>query len=298
MFAIALVFGTLYIVGRGAFGMILTMHAAPAAWFWTITLWFVLCAAAARAARAAYREALCHLGARHRLMALARPRGAMFILAGVFAPKLPTTGAAVTAAAVYAALLGYAALLTAFPGMRDRIDRFCHDQLFEAQRASDLQALGLPPAPAEPAARPVPRVAPYSDQDLSVAHVEPLVRTPTQDTSPREFIHVHYGGKLAAVAAANEYFLVGRYAELDPDNPESQFVSMMAVYAMELASGQRHSTYSDDAARIVARITLVPAEVFERGLIDRDATAKAYGVPIWELGPEAIELTRRALAGS
>jgi hypothetical protein len=67
----------------------------------------------------------------------------MFILAGVFAPNLPTVGAAVAAGGLYAGLLAFAALLTAFPRVRDHVDRFCHDQLFDEQRASDLQAAGL-----------------------------------------------------------------------------------------------------------------------------------------------------------
>ena len=299
MFAIALVFGTLYIVSRGVFGMILTTHAAAAACFWTVALWLVLCAAAARTARTAHREALRHLDASHRLMALARPRAVVFILAGVFAPKPPTAAAAAAAVGLYGGLLAYAAALTAFPRLRDDVDRFCHDQLYDNQRSTDLEAMGLPaPRPAAQAPLPLPRVAPYSDQELSLADVEPLMRPSPPDSYQGEIIHVHYGGKLAAVASANEYFLVGPYSELVQDSPEAQFVSMMAVYAQEIASGQRWGTYSDHAARIVARISLIPAEVFERGLIDRDAAAKAYGVPIWELGPEAIELTRRALVGS
>lgn len=299
MFAIALVCGTLYIVGRGVFGMILTMHAAAAAWLWTAALWLVLCVAAARAAQTAHRDALRHLGSCHRLMALAQPRAAIFVLGGVFAPKLPTAGATAAVVAVYAGLLAYAALVTAFPRVRDRVDRFCHDQLYEEQRASDLEAAGLPALRrAAPALAPLPRVAPYADQELSVADMEPLMRASAHDSDHGEFIYVHYGGKLAAVAAADEYHLVGRYAQLGETSPEAQFVSMMAIYAMEIASGQRWGTYSDDAARIVARISLIPAEVFERGVVDRDATAKAYGVPVWELGPEAVELTRRALVGT
>jgi hypothetical protein len=293
MFAIALVFGTLYIVGRGVFGMILTMHADAAAWSWTATLWLAICATVARAARSAHCAALRHLGSRHRLLALARPRTLTLVLVGVVAPRLPSVGAAVSAEVLYAALLAYAVVLTAFPRVRDRVDRFCYDQLFDEQRASDLRDLGIAPArPAVPAVRPMLRVAPYASREPSIADTEPLLGGAANADEDSGLIQVHYDGKLAAVAAADEYFLVGRYAELDDKSAEAKFVSMMAVYAMEIASGRRWGTYSDEAARIVARISLVPAEVFERGLVDRDATARAYGVPVWELGPEAVELTR------
>jgi hypothetical protein len=110
----------------------------------------------------------------------------------------------------------------------------------------------------------------------------------------RAFIRIHYDGKLAAMAGADEYVLVGRYADLPDTNPEARFVSMMAVYAMEIASGQRDGVYTDEAARI----SLVPTEVFERGLVNRDTTANAFGIPVWELGPDAVDLTRHALIGA
>lgn len=121
---------------------------------------------------------------------------------------------------------------------------------------------------------------PYTEQATPVSNGSRLSRGARAQAHVDDIIRVHYDGQLAAVATSDDYFLLGRYSKLPAANPEARFVSVMATYAMEIASGQRSGKYTDEAARIVARATLVPHEVFERGIVDRDATARVYGVPI------------------
>lgn len=289
MFWLAFFCGSALILGRFGIGVLVMAATTGAAWFWPACVWLLLCTAAARVAIRAHHDALRHLGSRRRLRALARPGALVLILPLVIAPTLPATAADTAAAFIFYALLNYAALITTFPGLRIHIDHVFYRRRFEEKRAAAVTRSGLPvprpPAPAEPV---VPFVAPY---------VEPSV----EDLAAIErenFIHVHYDGRLAAIAGADEYHLLGRFDTLPASNPERRFVSMMAIYAMEIAAGERLGPYSDDAARIVARLTLVPAEMFERGIVDRDATAQAFGIPHWELGPEAVSLTRRAMVGA
>jgi hypothetical protein len=52
-----------------------------------------------------------------------------------------------------------------------------------------------------------------------------------------EFIHVHRGGKVAAVAADDEYFLVGRYAEPDEESPEAGTPRPLSQQELDLVLG-------------------------------------------------------------
>lgn len=93
---------------------------------------------------------------------------------------------------------------------------------------------------------------------------------------------ITFRGRLVAVASSRRFFLCDDLDARPPGDPELSFVALMALYAIDVATGAQPGPYNDDDARRFARTCLLEpggGELLERDNLDIPRAAWALRIP-------------------
>lgn len=103
-----------------------------------------------------------------------------------------------------------------------------------------------------------------------------------------------FRGQVKAYVTRDSWHPVGRFAELDVEDPEYRLVALMSVYAQSVLLGS-DGVYTEQDAIAYALGELVPHELLEHDLPDPSHTAAALGIPADVLTPQNLQALRGAI---
>lgn len=98
-----------------------------------------------------------------------------------------------------------------------------------------------------------------------------------------------YAGRLAAVAAADRWWLAPDLERRPVDDPERRMVTLMVACAHDVAEGRLPGPYTDELARAYARHALLPPRALRGTRCDAEL-AERLAVPIGEVRTARHEL--------
>lgn len=102
---------------------------------------------------------------------------------------------------------------------------------------------------------------------------------------------INFDGQVAAIAGERRFNLTPQFEQLPDGDPVKRFVAIMCVYARDVASGELPGPYSDAAAELFARLTLIDDDDFRARAGDTDRQlADHFRVPLEQIAAKRRDL--------
>ena len=99
-----------------------------------------------------------------------------------------------------------------------------------------------------------------------------------------ETITLTYNKRTAALASRERFWLAAHIAALPDGDPTKRLVTLMALYARDVLTGELPGPYSDERARSFARLALVDPAAYRAHRRCRDPELAALlGLPVAEI---------------